>query len=73
MPPKDAVVYPLKQRRSLLPFVENTAKVSSYELIINHIKKNGYTVNGFPREVYLEGNFDNNSDKNIVWIIVPIN
>lgn len=71
--PKDAVVYPETKALSIAFCGEYSKSISSYELIINHIKKNGYTVNGFPREVYLEGNFDNNSDKNIVWIIVPIN
>ena len=42
------------------------------DFIKQYIKDNGYTVNGFPQEIYLEGNFDNNSDKNIVWIIIPI-
>lgn len=71
--PPDAVVYPETKALSV-SFCGAYDKVFvSYELIKKYIIDNGYTVSGFPQEIYLEGNFDNNSDKNIVWIIVPIN
>lgn len=70
--PTDAVVYPETKALSVSYCGEYSNSIASYELIKQYIKDNGYTVNGFSQEIYLEGNFDNNSDKNIVWIIVPI-
>lgn len=71
--PEDAVVYPETKALSISFCGEYYKSFTSYELIKKYIIENGYTVNGFPQEIYLEGNFDNNSDKNIVCIIVPIN
>lgn len=70
--PSDAVVYPATKALSVSYCGEYDKSIASYELIKQYIIDNGYTVNGFPQEIYLEGNFDNHSDKNIVWIIVPI-
>lgn len=70
--PPDAVVFPKTMALSVSYCGEYSNSIASYELIKQYIKDNGYTVNGFPQEIYLEGNFDNNSDKNIVWIIIPI-
>lgn len=70
--PDDAVVYPETKAISVTFCGKYDNNIASYELIKKYIIDNGYTVAGFPQEIYLEGNFDNNSDKNIVWIIVPI-
>lgn len=70
--PKDAVMYPQTKAISVSFCGEYGKSVSSYELLKKYIKENNLKTAGFPREFYLEGNFDNNSDKNIVWIAVPI-
>ena len=70
--PYDAVVFPETKALSISFCGEYGKSITSYEIIKKNIKDYGYTVTGFPQEIYLEGNFDNESDKNIVWIIVPI-
>lgn len=70
--PKDAVVFPQTKALSISFCGEYGKSISSYELLKKYIRENGYEVVGFPQEIYLEGNFDNDSDKNIVWIIIPI-
>ncbi|MDD4839829.1 MAG: MerR family transcriptional regulator [Clostridia bacterium] len=70
--PADAVVYPETKAVSVSFCGEYNKSIASYELIKKYIIKHGYTVTGFPQEIYLEGNFDNNSDKNIIWIVVPV-
>jgi len=70
--PSDAVFYPETKALSVSFCGEYDKSVSSYEILKNHLTENNIEVTGFPEEVYLEGNFDNASDKNIVLIIVPI-
>lgn len=70
--PSDAVVFPPTKALSISFCGEYSKSVSSYELLKKYIKENNLKTAGYPREFYLEGNFDNNSDKNIVWIAIPI-
>ena len=70
--PYDAVVLPETKALSISFCGEYGKSITTYEIIKKYIKDYHYTVSGFPQEIYLEGNFDNESDKNIVWIIVPI-
>lgn len=44
----------------------------AYKALQTYIKENNLLPNGYPREYYLEGNFDNTHDNNIVYIAVPI-
>ena len=70
--PKDAVIYPKTKAISVSYCGEYEKSFISYELLKEHIKKKGYKVTGFPQEIYLQGNFNNNSNENIVWVIIPI-
>lgn len=70
--PKDAIIFPESKAISISFCGGYDQSYVSYELIKKYIKDNNYTVVGFPQEIYLEGSFANYSNKNIVWIIVPI-
>lgn len=70
--PKDAIVYPKTKALAVSYCGEYDKSISAYEFIKKYITDNEHSVAGFPQEIYLEGNFDNSSDKNVVWIIVPI-
>ncbi|HKL94597.1 MAG TPA: MerR family transcriptional regulator [Clostridia bacterium] len=70
--PDNAVIFPESTALSVSFCGEYGKSIIAYELIKKYIIENGYSVKGFPQEIYLEGNFDNDSDKNIVWIIIPI-
>ncbi len=70
--PEDAVIYPESKALSISFCGEYYNSITAYEVIKKYIKDNGYTVAGYPQEIYLEGNIDNSSDKNIIWIIIPI-
>lgn len=70
--PKDAVVFPQTKALSISFCGEYEKSIESYELLKKYIIEKGYEVVGFPQEIYLEGNLDNDTNKNIVWIIIPI-
>lgn len=70
--PKDSIVYPETKALSVSYCGEYGESITSYELIKKYITQNGYIVTGFPQEIYLEGNFDNEWDRNIIWIIIPV-
>ncbi|NLE03835.1 MAG: MerR family transcriptional regulator [Crenarchaeota archaeon] len=70
--PKDAVIYPQTKALSISFCGKYSNIYEPYESLKKYIIDNGYKVSGFPQEHYLEGDFNNNSDKNIVWIVIPI-
>lgn len=70
--PEDAVFYPQTKALAVSFCGEYDKSLSAYEHLKKYIKENNIKTAGFPREFYLEGNFANNSDKNIIWVVLPI-
>lgn len=70
--PIDAVVYPQTKALSVSFYGDYTKGYYAYELLKKYILENNYSVTGFPQETYLEGNFEDNQDKRITWIFVPV-
>lgn len=70
--PKDTIIYPQTKALSVSFCGNYSSNYESYELVKKYIKDNGYTVTGFPQEIYLEGDFSIQSNSNIVWIVIPV-
>ncbi|MCB9498619.1 MAG: MerR family transcriptional regulator [Bacillales bacterium] len=70
--PEDAELYPEGKVLLISYCGEYGKSYTAYETIKKYIQDNHIEVKGYPREVYMEGNFDNSSNKNIVLIVVPI-
>ncbi len=70
--PLDAVIYPECRALSLVYRGAYENSYDAYERLKEHILGNGYKVCGYPREIYLQGDFDAAFDDNIVQIVIPV-
>jgi len=70
--PKDTIIFPETKALSISYCGSYDKIFYAYEQLKKYIIDNNYQPIGFPQEVYLEGNFNNESNKNIVLIIIPI-
>lgn len=70
--PRDAVIYPATKALSVSFYGDYEKGYYAYELLKKYLLENNYSVAGFPQETYLEGNFDNVSNKRITWIVIPV-
>lgn len=70
--PSDAVLYPACRALSLVHRGTYENSVAAYERLREYIRENEIQVSGYPREMYMQGEFDAVSEENLVRIVVPV-
>ncbi|SBW07703.1 putative Transcriptional regulator, MerR family [uncultured Eubacteriales bacterium] len=70
--PSDAVVYPACRALSLVYRGTYENSISAYERLQKYIREHEIQGYGYPREMYVQGDFDADSEENLVRIAVPV-
>ncbi|SBW11897.1 hypothetical protein KL86CLO1_13428 [uncultured Eubacteriales bacterium] len=70
--PSDAVIYPECWALSLIYRGAYENSVFAYEQLQKYISEHEIQGYGYPRELYVQGDFDADSEENLVRIVVPV-